>query len=71
MALPKRKSPRLPHYDYASPGAYFITFCTRNRQLLLSTITVGQGLAPAANHLTQYGQIVKEQIDLLEQRYPN
>ena len=41
MELPKRKLTRLPDYDYASPGAYFITVCTKNRSCILSNITVG------------------------------
>ena len=41
MELPKRKSMRLLDYDYSSPGAYFITICTKNRSCILSTITVG------------------------------
>ena len=27
--LPERKHPRLDHYDYSSPGAYFVTICTQ------------------------------------------
>ncbi len=30
----KRKSMRLAEYDYSMPGAYFVTSCTRNRELL-------------------------------------
>ena len=26
--LPKRKHPRLDHFDYSTAGAYFITICT-------------------------------------------
>ena len=33
--LPKRKTNRLPTYDYAQNGAYFITICTQNRQEIL------------------------------------
>ncbi len=66
--LPKRKHPRLEHYDYSEAGAYFITICTHNRQCLLSRI-VGRGLAPAENQYTAYGQIAQEQLLLLEQRY--
>lgn len=29
--LPKRKPTRLKGYDYSSEGAYFITFCTKDR----------------------------------------
>jgi REP element-mobilizing transposase RayT len=31
---PERKPMRLPEYDYSLPGAYFITACTMNRELL-------------------------------------
>ena len=41
MELPKRKTIRLPDYDYSSPGAYFVTICTHDRRCILSRITVG------------------------------
>jgi REP element-mobilizing transposase RayT len=28
---------RLPEYDYSMPGAYFVTACTKNRELLFDT----------------------------------
>lgn len=31
MKPPRRRSIRLPGYDYARPGAYFITICTHER----------------------------------------
>ena len=68
--LPKRKHTRLARYDYNTAGAYFITICTQNRQCLLSHI-VGRGLAPAEIQYTIYGRIAKEQLLLLEQRYPS
>ena len=30
--LPKCKEIRIKDYDYSSPGAYFITICTANRE---------------------------------------
>ena len=69
MDLPKRKPTRLKGYDYSTPGAYFITICVKDRKQLLSKIIVGQGLAPAENQLTIYGNIAKEQLELLENRY--
>lgn len=69
MELPKRKQTRLKDYDYSSPGTYFITICVKDRKQLLAKIIVGQGLAPAENQLTQYGNIAKEQIEMLENRY--
>ena len=69
MKLPKRKPTRLKGYDYSTHGAYFITICVKERKKLLSEIIAGQGQVPAENKLTLYGNIVKEQIDLLEIRY--
>ena len=69
MELPKRKPTRLKKYDYSTPGAYFVTICVKDRKQLLSKIIVGQGLAPAENHLTDFGTIAKEQIENLENRY--
>ena len=69
-SLPKRKHPRLDHYDYSTAGAYFITVCTHKRRCLLSRI-VGRGLAPAEIQYTAYGEIAQEQLLLLEQRYPS
>ena len=66
--LPKRKHPRLDHYDYSSSGAYFVTICTQNRRCLFSRI-VGRGLAPAEIQYTEYGKIAEEQLLLLEKRY--
>ena len=57
-------------YDYSTAGAYFVTICTQNRRCLLSRI-VGRGLAPAEIQYTAYGQIAKEQLFLLEKRYPS
>ncbi len=34
-----RKRTRLKEYDYSSAGVYFLTFCTKNREPLLSIIT--------------------------------
>ena len=68
--LPQRKHTRLGHYDYSMAGAYYITICTHNRRCLLSRI-VGRGLAPAETQYTLYGQVAKEQLLLLEKRYPS
>ena len=62
MELPKRKSTRLKEYDYSSPGAYFITICTHNKQHLLSDI-VGEGLcALPKNILTPIGKEIEKSI---------
>ena len=38
MPGPKRKSPRLREYDYATAGAYFVTVCARDRSCLFGAI---------------------------------
>ena len=39
---PKRKKIRVEHYDYSTPGAYFITLCTANKAALFwDRIAVG------------------------------
>ena len=43
--LPKRKPLRLPHYDYSSRGAYFVTICTQDKRPLLSTIVPDTGIS--------------------------
>ena len=67
--LIKRKPCRLKGYDYSLPRAYFVTICVKDRKHLLGKINVGEGLAPPENRLTVYGNIAKEQIELLESRY--
>jgi len=37
-----RRSIRLPGYDYASPGSYFVTVCTHQRKLLFGEVIAGQ-----------------------------
>ena len=67
--LPKRKSTRLKGYDYSQNGAYFVTVCTDMRKQVLGDISVGKGLAPSENCLSEYGKIAEEQLMELEQRY--
>lgn len=45
MKLPKRKPTRLKGYDYSSPGAYFVTICTNNREKLFEIENVGNDLS--------------------------
>ena len=36
--IPRRKSIRVPGFDYSQPGAYFITIVTQNRKNLFGNI---------------------------------
>lgn len=75
--LPTRKPTRIKDYDYSETGAYFVTICVNDRKPILSKISVGEGIAPPAStnepqiKLTPCGEIVKEQLLLIESRYPN
>ena len=85
--LPKRKSTRLKNFDYGSIGAYFVTICIRDRMPILSEIAktdltatdktigllVGEGLAPPeiTVKLKPCGEIIKEQLQLIETRFPS
>lgn len=68
MELPKRKPTRLKEYDYSSPGAYFITICTKEKKHLFSNI-VGAIHELPENQLTQYGEFVRETIEILPGRF--
>ena len=62
--MPDRKWTRLPQFDYAANGVYFITICTRKREKLLSSI-VGRGLDPSLRAeltLTPYGVIAEKNL---------
>lgn len=50
MDVPKRKSPRIPRYDYSTPNYYFITICTANRKCIFGK----------PNNLNQFGIIAKD-----------
>ncbi len=38
---PNRRSPRIPQFDYASPGAYLITICTQYRDARFGEVKNG------------------------------
>ena len=67
--LPKRKTIRLPDYDYSLPGAYFITVCTANREKLFwSDYRRGELCSPAVT-LTNIGLIVDNEIQKINTIY--
>ena len=60
-----RQSIRLPGYNYASAGSYFITICTQNRRHLFGHIE------NQTMFLNDMGQIVEDQWLALPERFPN
>lgn len=55
-----RKSPRLKHFDYATPTMYFVTICTHEKRCIF-----GQ-----PSQLNEYGKIARSDIDQLNEHYP-
>jgi putative transposase len=51
---PRRKSLRLPDFDYSQSGAYFVTTCIRERRSLLGKVMEEKMI------LNNYGQIVAD-----------
>ncbi len=62
MELPKRKTIRLREYNYNTPGVYFITICTKDKQKLLGRI-VGTGVLDGPKmYLSKQGKIAHKYI---------
>ena len=71
MDRPIRKPMRLREYDYSSPGAYFITICTREKECLLSRILVGAGVLDGPKvELSSCGMAVEETLRDMDRHYP-
>ena len=62
---PDRQTIRLPHYDYARPGMYFVTICTHQREAILGTIDAGYAIP------TDAGKYVEQSWLALPNRFPN
>jgi REP element-mobilizing transposase RayT len=67
-----RKPNRLQEYDYAQPGAYFITICTQNRRSILSQISVGATCGrPDSVILMDAGKMVERELYRIGEIYEN
>jgi len=69
MKQPNRKTIRLQGYDYNSPGYYFITFCTKNKQKLLCEIVGTDVLGGPQVHLTNYGMTAEKHLCAMRDFY--
>ncbi len=54
-------SMRLKNWDYSSPGFYFITICTKNREHFFGKIVGTKGAAHQTMQLSEIGRIVAEE----------
>ena len=59
-----RRSVRLPAYDYAQAGAYFVTVCTQNRECAFGEVVDGEMV------LNEPGRMVETVWRELPQHYP-
>ena len=79
--FPNRKSIRIADYDYSTPGAYFITVCTANREKIFWSDRRGELCSPACNtqtgdqrsplrvELSDVGKIVDAEIQKIKTVY--
>jgi putative transposase len=58
-----RRSVRLPGYDYAQPGAYFVTIVTRDRHCLFGQVVDDQ------MQLNRLGQVASHEWERLARRF--
>lgn len=64
MGSPRRRSTRLPGYDYSQAGAYFVTICTQDSICCLGEVIGGDF------HASQVGELVIRSWEWLPSRYP-
>ena len=63
LPFPRRRSLRLPTYDYSHPGAYFVTICTFDRKNLCGQID--DAIQPSI-----YGDLAEQAWHDLPMRWP-
>jgi REP element-mobilizing transposase RayT len=61
----RRRSIRLPEYNYAQPGAYFVTIVAWHREGLFGEVKNGEMV------LNKFGLVVKQQWERLPKRFPH
>ncbi len=66
--LPKRKPTRLKGYDYSTPGAYFVTICTQDRERLFEIENVGDDLCVVP---PEQNQIIHRWLKETENKFEN
>ena len=64
-ARPNRRSIRLPDYDYATAGAYFITICTQQKEYRFGHITNDEMT------LNDAGRMISERILAIPAQFPS
>lgn len=71
MTLPIRKPNRLSNFDYAKPGAYFITICSKDKQWLFWKVGASIARPHDTGCLSHYGKIIEQKIGEIPKHYKN
>ena len=61
MNLPKRKSPRIPEFDYSTANYYFLTICTQGKRCIFGK----------PGDLNWMGKIAEENLLMISNIFPN
>ena len=61
----RRRSIRLPQYDYSKAGVYFITICSFNKELIFGKFISGNIT------LSEIGMIVKKHLEEIPKHFDN
>ena len=70
MEKQNRKLPRLAGYDYATPGVYFITICTLNKQCYFGTVCPTEFVGEACVNHSPMGVIARDCLLEIENHFP-
>jgi putative transposase len=69
ITVRERKIIRLAGYDYSSPGLYFVSICTQNRECVFGEIVSQYNHEICGMVLNEYGKIVKNRWEWLFRQY--
>ena len=70
MQEPKRKTVRLPAYDYGAGAWYFITVCTKDRARILGQIVGAADQPPVHTRLSETGALAAQNLLAVEHHTP-
>ena len=69
--FPNRKQIRIKNYDYSTPGAYFITVCTANREKIFWNDVGADSIRPGNLPLSSSGKIAEQAVLQIASHYEN
>ena len=61
----RRRSIRLPNYDYSRPGAYFVTICVQGRACLFGDVVDGE------MRLNDFGRVTYDCWNDIPKHFPH